>query len=190
MLFNNKEFYTKSIQQYGISPQGVHWNSKYSQYKRFEILTSFINNIDKITLLDAGCGFGEYYNFLKKNNLTPKKYIGIDCEEDMIRIATKRFPTQQFFLKNILYDKLPNVDYIICSGTLNLLTIKECEIVISKCITASKQGFIFNYLKNTTFTNISKKQILDIVYKYTTNIKIKENYLENDFTIDIKKRFL
>ena len=41
---DNTEFYKKSIEKYGISAQGVQWNSDYSQYKRFEILTSFIKN--------------------------------------------------------------------------------------------------------------------------------------------------
>ena len=38
----NKKFYKKSIEKYGISAKGVHWNSSYTQYKRFEVLTKFI----------------------------------------------------------------------------------------------------------------------------------------------------
>ena len=58
---DNRKFYEKAIKKHGISAQGVHWNSEFTQYKRFEILTSFIKDIIKqSSIIDAGCGFGEY----------------------------------------------------------------------------------------------------------------------------------
>ena len=61
----NKKFYKKSIEKYGISAKGVHWNSSYTQYKRFEVLTKFIKEeIGSSSIIDAGCGFAEYYNYL------------------------------------------------------------------------------------------------------------------------------
>ena len=58
----NTLFYKKAIDKYGI--------------------TSFIeDSIKESTIIDAGCGFGEYYNYLFDNNLKPKSYLGIDCEE-------------------------------------------------------------------------------------------------------------
>ncbi len=41
---DNHKFYKYAIKKYGISAKGVHWNSQYTQYKRFEVLTSFIKN--------------------------------------------------------------------------------------------------------------------------------------------------
>ena len=50
---DNTLFYTTSILEHGISAKGVRWKSSYNQYKRFEILTSFItNNISKSTIVD------------------------------------------------------------------------------------------------------------------------------------------
>ena len=73
---DNNEFYKKSIKRHGISAQGVHWNSDFSQYKRFEILSDFIRkDIKESSIIDAGCGFGEYYNYLFDNNLKPKSYF-------------------------------------------------------------------------------------------------------------------
>ena len=105
---DNTEFYKKSIEKYGISAQGVQWNSDYSQYKRFEILTSFIkNNIKESSIIDAGCGFAEYYNYLFDNDLKPKSYLGIDCEEQMINLASKRFLNTTFKKKDILTQIIP-----------------------------------------------------------------------------------
>jgi len=180
----NKSFYKESIEEFGISAKGVHWNSKYTQYKRFEIITKLIKkDIKNSTLVDVGCGFSEYYNYLENNHKTPNKFIGIDCETDMIDISKKRFPNLDFYVKNVLFDELLVADYYTCSGALNILTIDEVEIFIKRCFKYSKKGFIFNFLKNLTFSRIKKYEILDICEQYTKNIIIKEDYLDNDFTV-------
>ena len=102
----NTLFYKKAIDRYGISAQGVHWNSEFTQYKRFEILTSFVEySMKESSIIDAGCGFGEYYNYLFDNNLKPKLYLGIDCEKEMINFASKRFLNVDFYMKDILIDE-------------------------------------------------------------------------------------
>ena len=187
-MIDNKNFYEKSIKEFGISAQGVHWNSKYTQYKRFEIITKFIKKeLKDSSLIDLGSGFGEYYNFLAKKKIFPKKYIGIDCEDIMVQISQKRFKDQQFLSKNILYEDIPEADFIISSGALNILSFDQCKIFIQKGYKLSRKGFIFNYLKNDTFIKINKEKIIEIVNNLTDNFRIKENYLDNDFTIFMKK---
>ncbi|MDD3007404.1 MAG: class I SAM-dependent methyltransferase [Arcobacter sp.] len=186
---NNKNtlFYEKSVKRYGVSAKGVQWNSKYTQYKRFEILTSFIQNIENSSLVDAGCGFGEYYNYLIKNNKSPKSYIGIDCEKMMIDLASKRFSNIDFKIQNIIKDELQISDYYICSGAMNILNFDEISIFIKKCFDASNVAFIFNFLKNDSLTNIKVDEILTYCRTLTKKIKIKEHYLENDVTIYLEK---
>jgi SAM-dependent methyltransferase len=187
-MINNKNFYAESIKEFGISAQGVHWNNKYSQYKRFEIITKLIKkNIKSSSLVDVGCGFGEYYNYLLNNNRVPKRYIGIDCEENMINISKKRFSSQEFYRQDILKDKLIQADYYISSGALNILTLEEIKIFIKRCFDISNKGFIFNFLKNLTFNNIKQYEILDICSSFASTTTIKENYLENDFTVFMVK---
>ena len=185
---DNNKFYKESIQRYGISALGVHWNSKYTQYKRFEILTSFIKDkIKQSDIIDAGCGFGEYYNYLFDNNLKPLSYRGIDCEEQMINLASKRFLNTEFYVKNILTEQLEMADYYICSGALNILDKIEIFLFIEKCFNSSSEGFIFNFLKNDPLTKIKVDDILDYCKTLTNNIKTKEKYLENDISIFLKK---
>lgn len=141
---DNKTFYDKTIKKYGISARGVHWNSEYTQYKRFEILTEFIKDeIKDSNIIDAGCGFGEYYNYLFDNSLKPKSYIGIDCEKQMIELASKRFLNTKFYLADILLDELEEADYYICSGALSILTKNEIFTFINKCFSASKKRLYF-----------------------------------------------
>lgn len=185
---NNSKFYNDAIKKFGVSAQGVHWNSKYSQYKRFEIISSFIEDFKECRLVDAGCGFGEYYAYLSQQKQIPKKYIGIDCEINMIRIAQERFAFLEFYLKDILKDTLIPSDYYICSGAMNLLTQKEFFSFIHNAWENSKKGFIFNFLKNESFNRIKVKEVLTFCESLNaSSIDIRENYLDNDITLFLKR---
>ena len=126
---NNKDFYNASIQKYGFQPKGVHWNSKQSQHTRFHIIKDFIPNINASGIVDAGCGFGDLYIFLNKQVSLPNRYTGIDCEEKMVEIAKLRIK-QDILKKDILKDILPEEDYYISSGALNILTNEYTFIFI------------------------------------------------------------
>ena len=185
---NNTQFYKRVIKKYGISARGVHWNSEESQYIRFKALTQFIQDeIKDCVIVDAGCGFGEYYNYLFDNDFKPQKYIGIDCEEEMINAASKRFLNTKFILKNILEDKLPKADYYICSGAMNTLNEDEVLTFIKRSYKASNKGFVFNFLKDDPLSDISINTVLKFCKSICSQIKIKDDYLENDISFYLKK---
>ncbi len=185
---HNYNFYKKAIDEYGVSAQGVHWNSKHTQYKRFEVITKLIKKgIVNSTIIDVGCGFGEYYKYLELNNKLPKQYIGIDCEESMVSTCKKRLPHQQFIQQDILTNELLSADYYICSGALNILNVEEFFIFIEKCFEASSKGFIFNFLKSQSYNKIEIDDVIKFCKGFTVDIKTKDNYLNNDFTIFMVK---
>jgi SAM-dependent methyltransferase len=187
VLLDKKNFYKKSIKKHGVSPLGVHWQNQETQYARFDALTSFIKgDIVDSTIVDAGCGFGEYYKYLKEQSLLPKKYIGIDKEKEMIKRAKERFDTT-FEIKDIVNDSLPIADYYVCSGALNILDYEEMELFINNMYRHSKKGMVVNYLKGFTFNGIYKEEVKQIMQGYSRNIMLKEDYLENDFTIFMVK---
>ena len=187
-ISNNEKFYKESIKDYGISPQGVHWNSKYSQYKRFEIITKLIRKkISTSSIADIGCGFADYYTYLLDNNYSQIDYLGIDCEKTMIDICNTKYKNQNFLILNAIKDDLPTKDYYICSGALNILGKKEVFEFIKNCFEASRKAFIFNFLKKDSFNNIKKEEILEFCEMLDPAFRCVENYLYNDCTIIIKK---
>lgn len=184
----NHTFYKKSYEKHGVSPKGVHWNSMKNQYIRFEVLTKFIQkDIQNSSILDLGCGFADYLYFLENKDITPKEYLGIDCEEFMIEESKKRFPNQKFKLLNFLEDEIPKYDYILCSGALNILKEKEFFYAIEKCFTSSQKGFIFNFLTKDSFNKIKEKDVIDFVEKLSNKVYISSPYLPNDKSIFIQK---
>lgn len=189
-LVNNSKFYKDSIRRYGVTAKGVHWNSKYSQYKRFEILTFCIKKeLNKSTIIDAGCGFGEYYYYLDKNRQIPKCYIGIDCEKQMINIAQERFPSLEFCVKDVLNDTLTKADYYVCSGAMNLLEKEFFFKFITNMWNASCKGLVFNFLKEDSFNGINPKEVITFCNKLSQDVKIYKEYLDNDMTLFLKRKF-
>lgn len=185
---DNEKFYKEAIDEFGVSAQGVQWNSHSSQYKRFKAITKFIKkDINTSTIVDIGCGFAQYYKYLDEINKLPSEYIGIDCEKKMINISKKRLPHLTFLKKNALEDKLIIADYYICSGALNILSKEEVFIFIDNCLKSSKKGFIFNFLKEDSFNKIKIEEIVDFCSNYEVKISQKDDYLKNDITFFLKK---
>lgn len=185
---NNKKFYSDSIKRFGISAQGVHWNSKYSQYTRFEIITACIQKeLPTSVVIDAGCGFGEYFNYLSSKKHRIKKYIGIDCEESMINIAQERFPQTEFYIKDVLTQTLQQADYYVCSGALNLLNKENFYHFIHQAWNNSTKGFVFNFLKEESFNHITPQEVIDFCHTLTPKIEIHDKYLKNDMTLFLER---
>ncbi len=105
----------------------------------------------------------------------------------MIQISKKRFNDYEFLLLNVLKNRLPQADYFVCSGAMNLLEFNDMQIFIQKCFDSSKKGFVFNFLKEDNFTYVSQKEILSFCKTITTKIKIEDTYLHNDCTIYLEK---
>ena len=89
------------------------------------------------TIIDAGCGFGDFYNLICKN------YMGIDLMEEMIDLSLNRFPHVDFRVMDILKDDIPIADFYIASGSLNILNKELFYSFIKKCFEHSKKRFCF-----------------------------------------------
>ncbi|QOG12250.1 class I SAM-dependent methyltransferase [Arcobacter sp. FWKO B] len=185
---DNRKFYTKAIKEHGISAKGVRWHSKQSQYARFEVLTDFIkNDIKSSSIIDAGCGFGEYYVYLQNEDMLPMHYIGYDLLEDMILLSKKRFFDIEFKQKDILNDELQTADYYVCSGAMNTLGIFETFLFIKRCYEVSKKGFVFNLLKEKSYNGLEIDDVLEYCGRFCSDIKVKDGYLYNDITFFLPK---
>ena len=185
---DNHTFYFYSYQKHGISAKGVHWGTKERQFLRFEVLIDFIKDeLETNSILDIGSGYGDLITYFQEKNTYPQSYTGIDCEEFMIDVCKKRFPNSKFYKKNFIYDSLPEADYYVCSGALNILTKDEFLEAIKNCFNQSKKGFVFNFLTDAFVHGLTSFDVYMFCQKLTKNIDVKNGYLDNDYTIFLKK---
>ena len=185
---DSEKFYTSAIEMHGTSPKGVNWASKENQLVRFNAIIELLpQNISSYSIADAGCGFGDLYNYMIKKKKTPKKYIGIDSLLDMYSIASENTGCE-IINADICKDDLPNADYYLCSGALNVLTKFETHQFIHNCYKASKYGFIFNALhgdkESITYNYLTKREIDKIAKSLSVkDVIYKDGYLEDDITV-------
>ena len=69
---NQKNFYQDNYDTYGVSAQGVAWDSVQTQKRHFSAIISCLGDVKQDTLVDAGCGFGDFYLYMKEKNNLPK----------------------------------------------------------------------------------------------------------------------
>lgn len=193
-ISNVIERYTKRYIEYGFSPKSLGWD-KGKQELRFEILTSEYN-FEKKHVLDIGCGFGDLNKTLSKNT-SSYNYTGIDLVEKLIEEGKKHYNSNYIKLikGNILdYDSVEVFDYAISSGIFNHKNsgadnYSFIEATIKKALAVCRDGLAFDFLSDKvdykldhTFHS-SPEKILEIAYKYSRNIILKNSYMPFEFSL-------
>jgi len=187
---NNHSFYKKSIRKYGATAEGVHWNSEHTQQIRFEIIASLLSDVNDLVIADAGCGFGHFYDYLEENNRVPMRYIGLELHEKMVAHSNQR--GLEVYKCDVLRDGLPEADYYVASGSLNLLHPFETLLFIRRIRQHARKGIIFNMLKGkssrkSTYNKYEPLELLKHLGVDAQDAVIVEDYLEDDdFTIMLR----
>jgi len=188
---DNEKFYTSAINMHGVTPKGVNWNSKNSQEIRFKMILQMLPfNLKEFSIVDAGCGFGDFYTYAlkKKKEFT---YIGIDALSDMYSIASEKTGCE-ILVADICTEDIPKASYYVCSGAMNTLERFETHLFIRKCYEASKKGFIFNILhgdkKSQTYNYFTTAQIHEIANDLKVKkVILRDDYLDADITVGFFK---
>ena len=188
---NNDTFYKNALKEYGTTAKGLNWHDDFSQIKRFEIIQELLSNsLEKDdTIIDAGCGFGDFYTFIKISH-NKINYVGYEILKESVEIA-KQKTKQKILQKDILTDSLEMAEFYIASGSMNILSRFETYLFIQRCFEHSKKGFVFNlpYGKDDSlnFNYFLPQEIKRFAKKFKCKIETKSGYLPNDFTIFLKR---
>jgi len=188
----SETFYKNAIKKHGLTPAGVCWLSYAHQQIRFEMICELLpESLREMSIVDAGCGFGDFYTYLQNNDNLPQQYTGIDAVDTMCHIAKEK-TAQEIIHADITNTQPPVSDFVICSGAMNVLTPFETVQFIQNCYKAAKKGFVFNVLygekESQTYNYLSRKQIEAIASDLNvTSICLREDYLDGDITVGFYK---
>ena len=188
---NNDAFYSAALAKHGMTSQGVHWSSDHSQVTRFKMLCRFLpDDLGNWSIADAGCGFGDLYLYLQKEQQQPKRYTGLDIMPAMVTEARQRTGCE-IRQCDILHDQLVEADYYLCSGAMNILTRFETHLFIRRCFAIANKGFMFNLLKgddeSMVYNYFLPREIKQLGRELGAVVRIKEGYLPRDFTVAFYK---
>lgn len=183
---DQKIFYRKNIENYGLTPQGVAWDSARTQRRRFAVLAARLGDLRRSSLVDAGCGFGDFYLYLKEKGNLPQSYLGLDLCTEMVEEARRRTGCK-ILCRDLLRQSLPSADWYVASGSMNLLTRTETGIFIRRCFERSRRGFVFNLLEGReregAFSYWKPREIREMLRPLGAKVEIVEGYLDGDMTV-------
>ncbi len=156
------EYYTEKFEEFGATPQGVDWNSDTSQLIRFEQLARIFPKTEEFSVLDYGCGYGAFFQFLSKN-FSNFRYLGYDFVEASIEQAKLSYQEDS----RARFQTSPPVgesfDYSVASGIFGVKgSTPELEWrdyvahEIDTLASYAKVGFGFNML--TLFSHPERKR--------------------------------
>lgn len=203
LLSDVASYYGDKLRAHGETPRGVDWNGEEGQVLRFDQLTKIIEGGRSCSLIDVGCGYGAYYEYLS-SRFDGVSYLGIDVSEEMVLAAQRRNAggTGARFL--CASNPGESADYVVASGIFNVRMGRSDEEwwtylqatlgVLDGC---SKLGFAFNCL--TSYSDADKMRdylyyadpcvIFDYCKRhYSRNVALLHDYDLYEFTILVRKQ--
>lgn len=129
---------------------------------------------------ELGCSTGELILKLSKyNKLKPEsKFIGIDIEEDMIKVAEKRkkelkIDNVDFFIDDIVQYELESTDMVIAHYTVQFIRPSEKQRIINKIFNALKWGGAFLMFEKVRANDARFQDIMTSIYN---DYKLEQGY--------------
>ncbi len=165
-----EKHYSRTLREYGATSRGVDWGSNLKKVrmrhaKMAELMKE--NKSKNPSILDVGCGYGAFYEYLQKNRLGSIHYTGIDVSLPMIIKAKDLHPRADFLVGDFMEKDFGHrrFDYIVCNGIFTQkLSVPEKDMrfylrkFISKMNKLSRKGFAFNTM--SSHVNFRRRHLL------------------------------
>lgn len=186
-----------SLHRFGHSPAALYWSSREVQELRFRELCD-IGIAAGDSLLDVGCGFADLKSWVERRRC-PVRYTGLDLSPDLLEVATREHPDATLVCGDIfdLQTGSGPYDWVMLSGALNEALDDEgsyAKAVIARMYQLAGKGVAFNLLDARHMSMFSfglqrfdPGEMLAYCRALTPHCELRADYLDNDFTIWMRK---
>ncbi len=184
-------FYNMHLKHFGDKPQAVRWTPE-GQLRRYETLLEIIGDCNNKSILDFGCGKGDFYSFLNEKKI-PVSYCGIDINENLISLAKIKYKDKnaEFIAIDIDENGIKRkFDIIIICGVFNLRiagieeSLKQTlKKLFSICKESMHACFLTDFIphKDVELFYVKPGEILDFTIKEISKHVILRHNKEDIF---------
>ena len=196
---DNIELFSGLLEEYGQDPKSLNWGSEEKQFLRFKVLKE-IGLSEGDSVLDVGCGLGDFYGWLTNNNIQTN-FTGVDITSNMIEHAKTVYPNAKFECENVLEKKDDDAwkhDYVFASGIFSKRPKSGMEFMehaIDAMFSLAVKGVAFNSLsgwadtKEETEFHPDPLQTIEFCRKLTRKVVLRHDYHPGDFTIYMYREY-
>ncbi len=112
--------YATRLGELGPVVQALGWRDEAQQELRFRIMSEGMPALAGASVLDIGCGFGDFYGYLRRRG-HDVTYVGCDLSPDVLGVARSRYPGVNFEVRDVLEQPYleRSFDYVCMSGIFN-----------------------------------------------------------------------
>ena len=186
-------WYEDKVRRFGYDHRGLGFRSRSSQEKRFEALLA-LGDFHGRRLLDVGCGFGDFLQFLCERGIRPE-YTGLDICEPMVSRGRERFTGSgaRFVAADVLeHEPSDPYDYVVASGIFGLDSPGVRERIaptLERMNAWATEGCAANFLSSRSPVQAEARvyvdpcEALEIAFALTPAVRLDHSYLPNDFTL-------
>ncbi|MEX0955330.1 MAG: class I SAM-dependent methyltransferase [Rhizobiaceae bacterium] len=186
--------YDDLVARYGHSSSACDYGHPASQAAKFAVLSE-VMPLDGKSLLDVGCGFADYADYLlaKQSGLD---YEGIDLSQAMVAEAQRLHPNLRILQGNILIDWIDTYDVVSANGIFYLLGSDAPAImrrIIEQMFNSARLAIAFNSLSDWTTDKEPNEyyadplEVFDYCRTITPWVILRTDYHHRDFTIYMYK---
>lgn len=189
------DYYENLYRKYGACAQASDYGSRESQQIKFDVLAS-IMPLNEKKILDVGCGFATYYEYLSKRYQN-FKYTGFDLTRVCIESALKRNPSIDLRVADILRSEInERYDVVTANGIFYLLGEHAESVMfelIDKMFSLASEAVAFNSLsywcenKEPNEFYADPLRVLKFCKSLTPWVTFRHDYHPRDFTIYMYK---
>lgn len=187
-----------SLTRHGHHPNALYWSSREIQELRFKVLAEIgIGAGDSV--LDVGCGFGDMFGWLQRQGIDVE-FTGIDLSPDLIEAGKGLYPGARLLVGELSdFDfKAQSFDWVVLSGALNENLFDDGDYArrtITRMFGLSRRGIAFNLLNRDArgmrmmfdLASFESRPMLEWCKTLAPHCELRDDYLENDFTIYLRR---
>jgi SAM-dependent methyltransferase len=188
--------YTRRYREQGYSPATLGWGKGGRQDIRFNVLAGVTDLTNVGSVLDVGCGFADFYEFIKARGFKGK-YVGVELVNVLAEEARKKNKDIEIIEGDFLsIDIHGKFDLSIASGIFNAMChrnmyqyIKESlkkMLNFSKLVAVDFMSTHVGYQQDVAFHS-DPKEIIDIAKSITRRFIVRYDYMPYEFALFLYK---
>lgn len=191
--------YDKRVKEFGYEARSVGWKSAEQQNLRFRILTENISLAGQ-SVVDLGCGFGDFYDYLCTSGMTPSRYTGFDISEEMLKVAKEMhsdIPGVSFINRPLFAGTEEPYDFAVASGSLNYNLKIDMNLYLEDFVNVYQHRVQKGLLLNLLTTEVDYMREMHVHYspdfaeelflKHFEKVRVIQGYGLYEFTIQALK---